>query len=112
MPLEFRRPLYLVFKEAVNNVARHSGGRTATIVLEATHKTFKLTIEDDGRGFDPSASYPGEGLVSIARRVGEMGGAVRWESRPGQGTRFTCSLPLAAPRKPHIHVGDSRPPSR
>lgn len=94
VPLEIRRPLYLVFKEAVNNVARHSGGTTASIHLEQDGPSLKLTVEDNGHGFDVRQQYEGEGLASIARRMREIGGRAAWDSEPGGGTRFTAILPL------------------
>jgi signal transduction histidine kinase/ligand-binding sensor domain-containing protein len=94
VPLEARRPLYLVLKEAVNNVARHSGARKTAIRLELTQGNLRLTVADDGRGFDTAQAHAGEGLVSVARRMREIGGVAKWESQPGEGTRFTAVLPL------------------
>jgi len=94
IPLEARRPLYLVFKEAVNNVARHSGAEHAAIRLELAHGALALTVEDDGRGFETEKTYTGEGLISIARRMKSLGGTARWECNNGGGTRFTATLPL------------------
>ncbi len=48
VPLEIRRPLYLIFKEAVNNVARHSGGTRVSIHLNQDRVSLKLTVEDNG----------------------------------------------------------------
>ena len=101
IPLEIRRPLYLVFKEAVNNVARHSGATRAAVRLEQDGPYLKLAVEDDGRGFDPARRYEGEGLVSITRRVRDIGGSAQWDSRPGAGTRFTAILPLRSRGAPH-----------
>ena len=93
-PLEARRPLFLVFKEAVNNTARHSHASRAAIRMTLTDSVLRLTIEDDGRGFDAGSSYAGEGLASMARRMHAVGGTAAWESAPGTGTRFTATLPL------------------
>lgn len=94
VPLDARRPLHLVFKEAVNNVARHSGATRTAIRLSLEHHRLKLVVEDNGRGFDPAAVHAGEGLSSIARRLRELGGTAIWESPPGGGTRFTAVVPL------------------
>ena len=59
--LECRRPLYLVFKEAAHNVARHSAATRALIRIELTGASLKLTVEDNGRGFDPREPRDGEG---------------------------------------------------
>jgi ligand-binding sensor domain-containing protein/two-component sensor histidine kinase len=96
VPLDVRRPLYLVFKEAVNNVARHSGAARAAIRLSLDHNRLKLVVEDNGRGFDPAAIHAGEGLASIARRLRELDGTAVWEPPPGGGTRFTAAVPLRA----------------
>jgi signal transduction histidine kinase len=108
VPLEARRPLYLIFKEAVNNVARHSGAHEATIRLELEHHVFTMTVEDDGRGFDVEKPYPGEGLASIARRARNLGGSATWDSRPGSGTRFTATLPFAVHTALHELMGPFR----
>ena len=98
VPLECRRPLYLVFKEAAHNVARHSGASSATIRIELEGDALKLTVRDNGRGFDPSASREGDGMSSIQRRMREIGGDAIWESAPGHGTTLTAVLPLRAGR--------------
>ena len=107
VPLEARRPLYLVLKEAVNNVARHSGARKTVIRLELAEGNLKLTVADDGRGFDPTLTHAGEGLVSVARRMREIGGAAKWESHPGKGTRFMAVLPLPGRVTLHELIGYS-----
>lgn len=94
LPLELRRPLYLVFKEAVNNVARHSQATRMAVRIAARNASIELVIEDNGRGFDPDACGHGEGLASIRRRVKEVSGSVAWHTAPGQGTRFQATLPL------------------
>ena len=91
----------MIFKEAVNNVARHSGATEANIRLELDHHLLIMTVEDNGCGFDPAPRYSGEGLTSIARRMRNLGGIAAWDSRPGGGTRFTASLPL--PRHTSLH---------
>lgn len=52
LPIEYRRPLFLVFKEAVNNVARHSGATRMKVRLAFSSRTF--TLEDNGCGVDPA----------------------------------------------------------
>ena len=93
-PIEARRPLYLVFKEAVNNAARHSGAKHVTIRMEVDRAMLRMTIEDDGRGFDPGAEHEGEGVNSIGRRMRALGGTAEWTSLPGQGARLVAALPI------------------
>jgi two-component sensor histidine kinase len=94
VPIEYRRPVFLVFKEAVNNVARHSGATHLTVRLAVNHGHLRMTVEDNGIGFDPAESADGEGLNSIRRRVKNLGGNAEWETAPGQGTKFRLTLPL------------------
>jgi two-component system, NarL family, sensor kinase len=105
VPLDARRPLYLVLKEAVNNVTRHSGARKASIRLELASGDLKLTVTDDGCGFDPAQSHSGEGLVSVTRRMKDIGGTAAWESEAGKGTRFTAILPLPGRGSLHELMG-------
>ena len=105
VPLDARRPLYLVLKEAVNNVARHSGAHNATIRLDVREGNLRLQVTDDGRGFDATASYPGEGLVSVARRLREIGGTANWDSLPAGGTRFTAVFPIPGRTGLHELIG-------
>ena len=105
LPLEIRRPLYLVFKEAIHNVARHSGAAQAVIRVAHEDGCLKLVVEDDGRGFDPAKPYEGEGLASIARRMAEVGGRAHWDSTPGCGTRFEAMFPLRPRTRPHKYRG-------
>jgi signal transduction histidine kinase/ligand-binding sensor domain-containing protein len=101
VPLEYRRPLYLVFKEAAHNVARHSGATRAAIRIELDEASLRLTVEDNGCGFDPQAPRPGEGIHSILRRMHDIGGAAWWEPAGPRGTRFIAMLPLESVRGLH-----------
>jgi signal transduction histidine kinase/ligand-binding sensor domain-containing protein len=94
LPIECRRPLFLVFKEAVNNVARHSGATRLTVRLAVKDRTLQLRVEDNGSGFDPDLTVAGEGLNSIRRRMKNLGGEARWVSQDGGGRKFIAILPL------------------
>jgi signal transduction histidine kinase/ligand-binding sensor domain-containing protein len=94
LPIEYRRPVFLIFKEAVNNVARHSRASHLTVRLSVDAGILRLAVQDDGDGFDPTAEASGEGLNSIRRRVKNLGGNAEWDTAPGQGTKFQVTLPL------------------
>jgi signal transduction histidine kinase len=93
--LDVRRNLYLVFKEAVNNAARHSDCARAEIELRVEGARLRLTISDDGRGFDPAARTEGNGLLSMRRRAADLGGELSLESSVGVGSRVRLTIPLA-----------------
>ncbi|MDP8980218.1 MAG: ATP-binding protein [Acidobacteriota bacterium] len=95
---EVRRHLFLVFKEAVTNAARHSGASAADIDLELDGKWFRLRIADDGCGFDPNEETEGDGLANMRKRVESLGGRFDLQSSPGQGTCLSVAIALVPHR--------------
>jgi len=99
MPLgaETRREVFLVFKEAVSNVARHSGCRNAEVALGLRDGWLSLRVTDDGKGFDAVAfetqSADGNGLRTMRRRALGLGGTLEIASAPGAGTSLTLAVP-------------------
>lgn len=96
--IDVRRDLLLIFKEAVNNVARHSGCTRVEIRLNVEGPWLNLLIRDDGAGFDPSVESNGEGLSSMRLRAEKLGGSLNVESRPGHGATVKGRIPLARSR--------------
>jgi two-component system NarL family sensor kinase len=87
--------LYRIAQEALTNVARHSGAREADLSLEITPERIRLTLQDDGAGFDPTAVPPGHfGLVGLNERAKLLGGTLALQSSPGEGTRLEVTIPL------------------
>jgi ligand-binding sensor domain-containing protein/signal transduction histidine kinase len=91
-----RRQIYLIFKEAVHNIARHSGARRVEIELDRDGDSLLLRIADDGRGFDSAAVSEGHGLASTRRRAASLGTLVEWETGPGRGTTLRMRVRLEA----------------
>jgi signal transduction histidine kinase len=99
LPMEKRKEVYLIFKEAVNNCARHSRAARARIVLEKAGTYLNLEVSDDGAGFETGdgAARPasgGNGLDNMRARAAKLGGTLQIESAPGQGTRILLKTPL------------------
>src|SRR5262249_9047878 len=67
--LDLRRQLFLVFKEAVNNIARHADCTEASIEWRVDGSRFVLAVRDNGRGFDPAAAARGHALDSMNTRI-------------------------------------------
>ena len=95
---EVRRNIFLVFKEAVANVAKHSGARAADVDLELDGNWFRLCIADDGCGFDPTHDIDGNGLLNMRKRVEALGGSFNLQSAPGRGTRLEVAIALVPSR--------------
>jgi ligand-binding sensor domain-containing protein/signal transduction histidine kinase len=89
-----RRHVLLFFKEAVTNVARHAGATTVRVEIEAVKGRFRMSIRDNGRGFDPQHPRAGRGLKSLQYRAGELKGGFQMQSAMGQGTQIELSLLL------------------
>ena len=94
LPLELRRPIYLVFKEAIHNIAKHSGATAASVRIAFEGSQLWMEIGDNGRGFDPSRQADGDGLGNIARRVRDAGGTATWDTSPGAGAILNVRVPF------------------
>jgi ligand-binding sensor domain-containing protein/two-component sensor histidine kinase len=91
---DIRREVFLIFKEGVNNIARHSAGGRADAALRIERGMIILTLKDDGRGFKATNASAGHGLESIRRRAEKLGGQLEVTSNPGEGTTITLQAPL------------------
>lgn len=99
LPLEFRRNFFLIYKELLHNVVRHSQAGEVWITMETTQTEATLVVADNGRGFDPQAvesgAGSGSGLRSVRRRALELGGSVELSSPANGGACVTVKAPLA-----------------
>ena len=86
LSVDARRDIYLIFKEAINNAARHASGSRIDVELQLSGTQLILTVADDGAGFDPAVDADGNGLESMSRRARRLGARFDVRSRPGAGT--------------------------
>lgn len=96
-----QRNIFLIFKEAINNAARHSGASRVVVYLTVRDGAIELIVEDNGSGFDTSDRSEGMGKRSMARRAEQIGGHLDIESKAGTGTRVTLSTRMAQTRHSH-----------
>jgi signal transduction histidine kinase len=95
IPADVRREVYLVFKESVNNIARHANCRSATARLSISSGELRLEVRDDGDGFDTAhGATRGNGLASMSRRAHHVQGTLSILSGSGRGTAILLSVPL------------------
>ncbi len=92
---DFRHHFALAVKEALHNALKHAGPCEVVLRLHLDGRELVASVEDNGRGFDPSIPHEGNGLDNLASRFNELGGRFIINSRPGEGTRahFRCVLP-------------------
>jgi two-component system, NarL family, sensor histidine kinase DevS len=95
---EAAHELVQVAREAVSNIARHSGASRATLSLRVHDDTAELRIEDDGQGFDPSQRFGSGhfGLANLRDRAAALAGPLTIDSEPGKGTRIIVRVPLTS----------------
>lgn len=94
---DVRRQVFLIFKESVNNVVRHSACRAAEIEFRLERGGLCLKVSDDGKGFDGMAESDGHGLVSMRERAKALGGQLTVSSSNNAGsagTTVTLRVPL------------------
>jgi signal transduction histidine kinase len=89
-----RREFFLVFKEGINNIARHADCTEVDIELRASDDRLILTLNDNGKGFDVDKGVIGHGLVSMRERTRALGGELEISSTAGQGTSLRFAVPL------------------
>jgi signal transduction histidine kinase len=83
---------YYVASEALTNAAKHAQALRIEVSLAMRDGSLLLSIRDDGIG--GADRLRGSGLVGLTDRVEALGGSIRVESRPGEGTHITAELPL------------------
>jgi signal transduction histidine kinase/ligand-binding sensor domain-containing protein len=103
-----RREVFLIFKESINNIVKHAGAKNVWADLSVETGNLKLTIRDDGTGFDPDdkeLTETGNGLKSMRRRTIELGGAFEVRSAKGEATTIEVTFPIES-------ISSTRPPER
>jgi len=84
---------YFCCLEALQNAAKHAHASSTRVALVGTDGILEISVEDDGRGFDPDSGRAGAGLTNIRERVESVGGSLTVSSAPGLGTRIHAVLP-------------------
>lgn len=99
---EVRLAIYRIVQEALHNALRHAAADEAVVRLEATEGTLRVSIRDNGAGFDPArAARPSSlGLLSMRERATAIGASFAVASRPGDGTTVVIERRLEADDPP------------
>ncbi|HEX5549458.1 MAG TPA: MASE1 domain-containing protein [Nitrospira sp.] len=106
-------------RELLINVAKHAGTNKASLMLDLAENVLTIAVQDQGKGFKTGALEPHQpgqhfGLFSIKERMEELGGWLRVESTPGQGTTITLGLPFTSTAAPStdtsVHERPVHPP--
>jgi signal transduction histidine kinase len=91
LTLQVRQNLFLLYKEALTNAARHSQATRVDINIQNNGDGWKLSVRDNGVGFNPEESHSGNGLKNLRLRAVKLNGELAVESGLGQGTTVIFS---------------------
>ncbi|HVZ56028.1 MAG TPA: two-component regulator propeller domain-containing protein, partial [Chitinophagaceae bacterium] len=94
LDMENRYELLAIFKEAVINAVRHSGGKNIQVMLRLKQARFFMLIEDDGRGFDTESAALGRGINDMRRRAAAIQAGFYLESDINTGTIVKVEMPV------------------
>ncbi len=95
--METRRSIFLIFKEAVNNILKYSEATEVNISMELKKKAFVMTIADNGKGFDPSrpvSTSRGNGVKNMQKRAETMQATFALQTAQGKGTCLQLCIPV------------------
>ena len=87
-------------QELLGNTLKHAQAKQVNVQLLEDRGNLLITVEDDGKGFDPAANEQSEGigLTNVRRRVEVLRGTFHLESKPGRGTFINIEVPMEATR--------------
>jgi signal transduction histidine kinase len=96
LPKDITLCLFRIAQEALRNAVKHSRANHARLIVQASSKVVRLSVIDDGCGFDIRAASFAEGLgfISMRERLRIIGGTLEIHSQPAQGTRIEVTAPL------------------
>ena len=98
---ELETAMYRIIQEALTNAIKHGQASRAVVELIEDDRNVRITIRDDGKGFDPAARTAGFGLLGMRERAELLHGTVIIDSNPGHGATVTAVLPTR-PRGPEL----------
>ena len=91
---EVETAMYRIVQEALTNAAKHGKAKRAVVEVHEDDTNVRVSVRDDGAGFDPSAEAEGFGLLGMHERVELLDGNLEVSSTPGRGTTIAASFPI------------------
>ncbi|MFN2440141.1 MAG: triple tyrosine motif-containing protein, partial [Chitinophagaceae bacterium] len=88
LSMEYRQHIYLIMKEAINNLVKYSKCSNASIQIKKEEATLKIEITDNGEGFTNTKMNTGNGLLNMKERADLINAELKIESIPGEGTKI------------------------
>jgi len=94
LAMNTRKFIYLIFKEAINNALKYAQATRIKVMLYQLNDRLRMSIQDNGKGFDFQTSKTGNGLGNMNKRALELGGTLRIDSSLGKGTHIELDFKL------------------
>jgi signal transduction histidine kinase len=105
VPEQVGLTVYRIAEEALANVLKHAKASKVTVRLDRPREGWvRLTVRDDGQGFDPATAPRGLGLATMQDYAENVKGECAVHSAPGTGTEVTAVLPLSSPGAVHLEA--------
>jgi len=101
---ELETAVYRTVQEALTNAGKHGGAKRAVVEVIEDASTVRVSVRDDGQGFDPTVARTGFGLLGMRERVDLLEGTLTVDSAPGRGTTITAVYPV---RRPPSHLASA-----
>jgi signal transduction histidine kinase len=89
------KELFLVVREAITNSAKHAHATAITITGGILSDVLRISVTDNGRGFDTEHTRRANGLASMRYRMKELGGEFEIDSELGKGTTIKIAMPVS-----------------
>ncbi len=89
-----RHDFFMIFKEAINNLAKYSECKKVTIEILLKKNTLMLLITDDGKGFENNLQLDGNGLMNMQQRAAALKGVLKIQSKINEGTKVELKIPV------------------
>ncbi len=94
IPMNLRRNIFLIYKESIHNILKHAGANKVLVELHITHQQFKMTVMDDGKGFQENTpTTRSNGLKNMQGRAEAVNGKIKFQSA-GTGTKIDFEAPI------------------
>jgi signal transduction histidine kinase len=107
LPESLKIPIYRIIQESLNNIRKYAQATAVQIQIETTSTQVLLTVQDNGRGFDPNTIATGYGLKGMQERVALLQGTLQIRTRPSEGCCIMTTVPMQI--LPKVEIGDWQP---
>ena len=103
LKLEIRRNLFLIYKETLTNIVKHSGANVCNISISKNQNVLQISISDNGKGFDLDEKKSFGGITNLYYRAKKIYAGIKINSSIGKGTSVILTLPLKIKKRDLKH---------